>query len=355
MPPDQPDVRLDRVSKRFGDVVAVDGISLAFQRGRFVALLGPSGCGKTTTLRLIGGFEEPSSGRVYIGERDVTALPPFRRAVNTVFQSYALFPHMTIFDNVAFGLRQRGSRDAEVRRQVGEMLELVRLSGLERRRPHQLSGGQAQRVALARALVNYPVVLLLDEPLGALDMKLRRQMQLELKRIQAEVDITFVHVTHDQEEAMTMADRIAVMDRGRIEQVGAPDELYERPRTAFVASFLGVSNFVEARVESRGGALAALRLADGSAIRAPSSGLDGADGRVRIGVRPEKMRLAGLAPTPYDGANRVAGTVRDVAYAGVSTQYVVDSPQLGAELVVYAQNSGGAGAQARPGDRVHVS
>ncbi|MGH3039405.1 MAG: ABC transporter ATP-binding protein, partial [Gaiellaceae bacterium] len=228
------DVRLERVTKRFDDVAAVDDVSLAIPPGSFFALLGPSGCGKTTSLRMIGGFEEPTEGVIYLGERDVTALPPYKRDVNTVFQSYALFPHLSIHENVAFGLRRRGVRGAELETRVAEALELVALTGYERRKPRQLSGGQQQRVALARALVNRPRVLLLDEPLGALDLKLRKQMQLELKRIQHEVGITFVHVTHDQEEAMTMADTIAVMNAGRIEQLGAPTELYETPGTAFV-------------------------------------------------------------------------------------------------------------------------
>ncbi|MBM4409564.1 MAG: spermidine/putrescine ABC transporter ATP-binding protein, partial [Chloroflexi bacterium] len=234
-------VRLDRVSKRFGDVLAVNDVSLACRSGEFFSLLGPSGCGKTTTLRMIGGFEEPTSGHIYLGTRDVTDLPPYRRDVNTVFQSYALFPHLSVFDNVAFGLKRRGVSAAEIRRRVGEMLDMVELPGYERRRPRQLSGGQQQRVALARALVNQPQVLLLDEPLGALDLKLRRQMQLEVKRIQSGVGITFIYVTHDQDEAMTMSDRIAVMHAGRIEQEGLPEELYEHPRTQFVAGFLGVS------------------------------------------------------------------------------------------------------------------
>ena len=239
--PDTPevDVRLDRVTKRFAEFTAVEDLSLEFRRGEFFSMLGPSGCGKTTTLRMIGGFEEPTSGRVLIREKDVTDLPPFRRDVNTVFQSYALFPHLDVFENIAFGLRRRKVAGNEIKRRVGEMLALVELPGYEKRKPKQLSGGQQQRVALARALVNRPQVLLLDEPLGALDMKLRKQMQLELKRIQSEVGITFIFVTHDQDEAMTMSDRIAVMRDGRIEQLGTPSDLYEHPRTGFVAGLPG--------------------------------------------------------------------------------------------------------------------
>src|SRR3954463_305321 len=251
-PADGPDIRLDDVTKRFGDTVAVDRLTLEIERGAFYALLGPSGCGKTTTLRMIGGFEDPTAGTVYLGGSDVTDLPPYRRDVNTVFQSYALFPHLNVERNVAFGLERRKLSRDEVRKRVGEALELTQLSGYEKRKPSQLSGGQQQRVALARALVNHPKALLLDEPLGALDLRLRKQLQIELKRIQQEIGITFVHVTHDQEEAMTMADEIAVMNEGRIEQRGAAEELYERPRTAFVANFLGVSNLLDARVAERG-------------------------------------------------------------------------------------------------------
>jgi spermidine/putrescine transport system ATP-binding protein len=347
---DQPDVRLERVTKSFGEVKAVDDLSLSFERGGFVALLGPSGCGKTTTLRMIGGFEEPTSGTVYLGEQNVTGLPPYKREVNTVFQNYALFPHMSIQDNVAFGLRERKVPKAEIAKRVPEMLELVELKGFEKRKPTQLSGGQAQRVALARALINHPRVLLLDEPLGALDLKLRKQMQLELKRIQTEVNITFIHVTHDQEEAMTMADRIAVMNQGRIQQIGPPAELYERPQTAFVAGFLGVSNLLSARVAGAD----AVTLPDGTTARVESGVLSGAPQDVRIGVRPEKVRLEpSAANASSNGANQLTGTVRDVSYIGVSTQYIVDTT-AGDEIVVFAQNAGRSTDQLRNGDGVRI-
>jgi spermidine/putrescine transport system ATP-binding protein len=319
-----PDVRLENVVKRFDDTVAVDGVSLEVPRGSFFALLGPSGCGKTTTLRMIGGFEEPTEGRILLGEQDVVGLPPYKRDVNTVFQSYALFPHMSIEDNVAFGLERKGVAKAERRGRVGEVLELVGLSGLARRKPKQLSGGQQQRVALARALVNHPRVLLLDEPLGALDLKLRKQMQLELKRIQHEVGITFVHVTHDQEEAMTMADTIAVMNRGRIEQLGAPQDLYEEPATEFVAGFLGISNMLPGTVEGRDG----VRLQSGELVRAR---VGGRTGRVAAGVRPEKIAL-GLR----GGENQLEGTVVESAYLGVATQVVVRT--RAGTVQVFAQN-----------------
>ena len=334
------DIRLEAVTKRFDDVLAVDDVSLEVERGSFFALLGPSGCGKTTTLRMIGGFEEPTAGRIYLGDREVTGLPPYKRDVNTVFQSYALFPHLSIFENVAFGLRRRGVRGGELRRRVDDALELVALSGFGRRKPRQLSGGQQQRVALARALVNRPQVLLLDEPLGALDLKLRKQMQLELKRIQNEVGITFVHVTHDQEEAMTMADRIAVMNEGRIEQLGTPSELYERPQTRFVAGFLGASNLLTGRVAGDD----LVRLDGGSEIRVPAGVLNGRRGRVGVGVRPEKVRLRG------DDDNVLEGVVAEQSYIGVSTQYVVET-RAGA-LAVYVQNSEPGAAAARPGDRL---
>ena len=273
-----------------GLIVAVDHIDLEVHDGEFFSLLGPSGCGKTTTLRMIGGFEQPTSGVIELAGQDVTWLPPYQRNVNTVFQNYALFPHLSIFDNVAFGLRRRQVPEAEVKQRVMEMLELVELPGFERRKPGQISGGQAQRVALARALVNKPAVLLLDEPLGALDLKLRKQMQLELKRIQQDVGITFIYVTHDQEEAMTMSDRIAVMNRGKYEQLADPETLYERPATEFVAGFLGVSNLLPATLGERDGAYVAARLADGATVRVPVAATEGKSS-IRIGVRPEKIRL----------------------------------------------------------------
>jgi spermidine/putrescine transport system ATP-binding protein len=323
------DVLLESVVKRFDGVTAVDGISLEIPSGSFFALLGPSGCGKTTTLRMIGGFEEPDEGAIYLGDRDVVGLPPHKRDVNTVFQSYALFPHLTVFENVAFGLRRQGVENAELRRRVDETMELVDVSAFGKRKPRQLSGGQQQRVALARALVNRPRVLLLDEPLGALDLKLRKQLQLELKRVQHEVGITFVHVTHDQEEAMTMADTIAVMHGGRVEQLGEPAELYERPRTEFVAGFLGVSNLL------RGTVIAPdrVRIEAGDELNVA---LEGRTDTVAVGVRPEKLRLG----PPNAGENTLSGTVKETAYVGVATQYIVSTGA--GDLVVYAQNTDGS-------------
>ncbi|MFJ8733447.1 ABC transporter ATP-binding protein [Streptomyces bauhiniae] len=333
------DVRLSGIGKTYGSFTAVHPLDLTVPQGSFFALLGASGCGKTTTLRMIAGLEEPTSGTVHLGDLDVTGLPPYKRPVNTVFQSYALFPHLDIFENVAFGLRRRGIKS--VKKQVEEMLELVQLGEQARKKPHQLSGGQQQRVAVARALINHPKVLLLDEPLGALDLKLRRQMQLELKRIQTEVGITFVHVTHDQEEAMTMADTVAVMNAGRVEQLGSPTELYENPRTTFVANFLGTSNLIEAEVDSRSGGDIVLRAGDGKLLlpEARCSAPAPTGGKLLVGIRPEKIALthaddAGSVP---DGRNRLTGTVADAGFIGVSTQYVIDSPVAGA-LAVYAQN-----------------
>jgi spermidine/putrescine transport system ATP-binding protein len=307
-------VTLENLSKRFGPVEAVRELTLDVLEGEFFSLLGPSGCGKTTTLRLIAGFEEPTTGRILLGGRDVTRTPPHRRPVNTVFQSYALFPHLTVRDNVAFGLRfQSASKDVG-RRRVAETLSLVQLEGLENRRPSQLSGGQQQRVALARALVLEPAVLLLDEPLGALDAKLRRALQLELKAIQQAVGITFVYVTHDQEEALTMSDRMAVMSEGLVQQLGTPKEVYEEPATAFVADFLGVSNLMTAR--AAGGGLVRL----GAAELVAGRGDHGASGEIRLTIRPERVRLE---PPASSGENRLPGIVERVVYLGPTTQFVV--------------------------------
>ncbi|MDH6578865.1 ABC transporter ATP-binding protein [Kitasatospora sp. MAP5-34] len=330
------DVRLTGIGKTYGDFTAVQPLDLTVPQGSFFALLGASGCGKTTTLRMIAGLEEPTSGTVLIGGQDVTDLPPYKRPVNTVFQSYALFPHLDIFENVAFGLRRRGKKD--VKKQVESMLELVELGQYARRKPHQLSGGQQQRVAVARALINHPQVLLLDEPLGALDLKLRRQMQLELKRIQTEVGITFVHVTHDQEEAMTMADTIAVMNAGRVEQLGAPADLYENPGSTFVANFLGQSNLIAAEVTgSADGDL--LLSASGVRLAMPKARCATDATKVYLGVRPEKITLAHASATGdiAEGRNRLQGTVVDSSFIGVSTQYVVRS-EGGQEIAVFEQN-----------------
>ena len=304
------DVRLEGVRKHYGEVAAVDGVSLEIARGEFFTMLGPSGSGKTTTLRLIAGFERPDEGRVELRGRDVTKDPPYERDVNTVFQDYALFPHMTVAENIAYGLRIRKVARAERSKRVDEVLETVRLPGLGGRKPAQLSGGQRQRVALARALVNHPAVLLLDEPLGALDLKLRQEMQIELKRIQREVGITFVYVTHDQEEALTMSDRVAVFNQGRIQQIGPPAALYEHPADEFVAGFVGVSNILERRVDGR---------------------------TVRTGIRPEKIQLLGVNEEPPPGAEVEPGRVREVVYAGAATRYVVDLDG-GGTLMVVRQN-----------------
>ena len=345
------DIRLERVTKTFGEVVAVDDLSLDIESGEFFSMLGPSGCGKTTTLRMIGGFEEPSLGTIYLGGKDVTDEPPYRRDVNTVFQSYALFPHLNVFDNVAFGLRRKKVEKSEVDRRVRESLALVDLPGFEKRKASQLSGGQQQRVALARALVNRPKVLLLDEPLGALDLKLRKQMQLELKRIQLEVGITFIYVTHDQEEAMTMSDRLAVMRHGKVEQIGQPESVYEQPATEFVAGFLGASNLIDGEVKDQHGEYATVAVPGGSTIRVPNRGLNG-NKSVRVGVRPEKVTIeAESAPAP-DGYNSVTGLLRASTYIGVSHQYVIEGPG-GTTLTVYAQNLG-AQAVPNPGERVRL-
>ncbi len=345
-------LELGAVTKRFGAFTAVDDLTLTVPSGSFFALLGPSGCGKTTTLRMVAGLEQPTEGAISIGGRDVTGTRAHRRPVNTVFQSYALFPHLTVAENVAFGLRRR--READVESRVAEGLALVELGHLADRRPALLSGGQQQRVALARALVNRPALLLLDEPLGALDLKLRRQMQLELKRIQTEVGLTFVHVTHDQEEAMTMADTVAVMNRGKIEQMGPPADLYEHPRTAFVANFLGRSNLVPGVVVERlDGDLLGVDVG-GTRVRVPATRAVRDTGDVLVGARPEKVRLLAEGEDVSPDENVVGpGTVTDVSFTGVSTQYEVHVPGLGV-FGVFAQNlSGRAGAA--PGDQVRLA
>ncbi len=344
------DLVLSSLTKRFGSFTAVDDLDLTVPEGSFFALLGPSGCGKTTTLRMVAGLEEPTAGTIRLGDDDITQLRPYKRPVNTVFQSYALFPHLSISENVAFGLRRRKVKD--VKKQVGEMLELVELAPYANRRPAQLSGGQQQRVALARALINRPKVLLLDEPLGALDLKLRRQMQIELKRIQTEVGVTFVHVTHDQEEAMTMADTIAVMNAGVIEQMGHPLDLYENPATTFVSNFLGQSNLVEGKVLERAQESVLIDV-HGSKLVAPADRARSSEGEVWVGVRPEKVFLAHADSETDDGSNLLAGgLVTDVSYVGVSTQYLVRQP-WGQELMVFEQNTG-ARDSFRAGDRVDL-
>jgi spermidine/putrescine transport system ATP-binding protein len=348
----QPDIRLEQVTKVFGDTVAVDGITLDIAAGEFFSLLGPSGCGKTTTLSMIGGFEDPTAGRILLHGDDVTRVPPYRRNVNTVFQSYALFPHLSVFDNVAFGLRRKRLAKPEIRRRVGEMLELVALTGLDARKPAQLSGGQQQRIALARALVNQPRVLLLDEPLGALDLKLRKQMQLELKRIQDEVGITFLYVTHDQEEAMVMSNRLAVMNAGRAEQVATPEEAYDRPATEFVAGFLGASNLLPGRLAERSDGLVRVELDRGGSVLAAAGELPEDASAVQVGVRPEKLRLAGTRSETPARTNMLTGRVMLVTYIGVSHQYEIELAG-GDKLTAYVQNAGGV-SQPREGDEVRV-
>ncbi len=331
------DLRLEGVTKNFGDFVAVDDLTLTVPQGSFFALLGPSGCGKTTTLRMVAGLEDPTAGRVLIGDEDITGLRPYKRPVNTVFQSYALFPHLTVFENVAFGLRRRGVDD--YRQKTEEMIELVELAAYTSRKPSQLSGGQQQRVALARAMINEPGVLLLDEPLGALDLKLRRQMQIELKRIQTEIDITFVHVTHDQEEAMTMADTIAVMNHGVIEQLGAPGELYENPQTTFVANFLGQSNLIMTSVTGSSDGTVVVDC-QGQKVGVDASRSHTTDGRGWLGVRPEKIFASEAGSKDHQGGNVLTGgRVTDVSFVGVSTQYLVAMP-WGQEIMVFEQNTG---------------
>jgi spermidine/putrescine transport system ATP-binding protein len=350
-----PVIAIDRVTKRFADVTAVDDVSFDIAPGEFFSLLGPSGCGKTTTLRMIAGFEMPTEGAIRLEGADVSRTPPYRRNVNTVFQHYALFPHMTVWDNVAFGPRSRKLPKAEVARRVDELIEVVRLTDYVRRKPAQLSGGQQQRVALARALVNYPSALLLDEPLGALDLKLRQVMQLELKRIQREVGITFVYVTHDQEEALTMSDRIAVMDAGRVQQVGTPVEIYERPANVFVAGFIGQANLWPGRVKGTDGP-------DGDAvvIEALGTTLRSAPGDTRVEpgrdaslmVRPERVRVSVAPPTP-SRMNAVEATVSDLVFQGPLVRLSLATAD-GSEIVAQLGHDVDL-PLLRPGDQVWAS
>ena len=343
------DLILTRITKEYGDFKAVDDLTLTIPKGSFFALLGPSGCGKTTTLRMIAGLEEPTVGSIHLGETDITTTKPYQRPINTVFQNYALFPHLTIFENIAFGLRRRGIKDVDA--EVNKVLNLVELPHLAGRKPTQLSGGQQQRIALARAIVNRPALLLLDEPLGALDLKLRRQMQIELKWIQKEVGLTFVHVTHDQEEAMTMADTIAVMNEGQIEQMGSPADLYDNPETAFVANFLGQSNLIKGTISGNDGDSIIADLY-GQKISLPKKRSHAVDNSIYAGIRPEKFRIS-LLNTPVSGNVLSGGRIEDVSYIGVSTQYQVAMP-WGKELIVFEQNDDGV-APFNKGDAVNIS
>jgi len=345
------DLRLASLTKEYATFTAVKSLDLVVPQGQFFALLGPSGCGKTTTLRMVAGLDTPTSGSIHLGSTEITYEKPYKRPVNTVFQNYALFPHLDIADNVAFGLKRRGIKD--VKQQVADMLDLVELSSQARKKPTQMSGGQQQRVALARALINKPEVLLLDEPLGALDLKLRRGMQLELKRIQTEVGLTFVHVTHDQEEAMTMADTIAVMNQGVIEQMGAPTDLYENPRTTFVANFLGQSNLIAGEIEGRDGDHVKVRV-QGAVASVPGERSHSDSGKGWLGIRPEKVLIA-EAGQPIDAPGDVisGGYVTEVSFVGVSTQYSV-MMTWGQELTVFEQNTG-ARSMLPVGTKVDIS
>jgi spermidine/putrescine transport system ATP-binding protein len=341
------DLEFRNVSKTFGDVSAVDDVTLQVRRGEFLSLLGPSGCGKTTSLRLVAGFEQPTRGQIFLNAQPVGGVPPYRRNVNTVFQHYALFPHMNVVDNVAFGLRMKRLAPSQITQRVNRMLALVELPDVGNRFPHQLSGGQQQRIALARALVNEPTVLLLDEPLGALDLKVRRRMQQELKRIHQEVGVTFVYVTHDQEEALTMSDRIAVMNSGRIEQLDTPAAIYERPSTSFVADFIGMMNVMRGVVERHEEKSVIVRTRDGILLRGVTRQWISQGKEVEVAVRPEKIHLSQHAPTPAE--NCLEGHVAQVVYQGASTEYYV-ALASGSRLRVVAQNTSADAAEA-PADR----
>jgi spermidine/putrescine transport system ATP-binding protein len=350
-------IELVDVAKDFGagsdNVQAVKQVDLAIGSGEFFSLLGPSGCGKTTTLRMIAGFEEPTRGKILLYGDDMVGVPPYKRDVNMVFQSYALFPHMSVFDNIAFGLQRKKMGKSEIAWKVQQMLEIVRLEGKERRRPDELSGGQQQRVALARALVNHPRALLLDEPLAALDLKLRQAMQVELKRIQREVGITFIFVTHDQGEALTLSDRLVVMNEGVVEQLGTPHEIYERPASKFVAGFIGTSNVLSGVVQRVSGNHAVVVPGDGEQILLAASGL--ATGQaVELTVRPEKVVIHAADDRPTGDRAAVRGTVTDVTYLGTSTTYTVRRDEE-TEIVVFQQNASSPAASARAGDAVWLS
>jgi spermidine/putrescine transport system ATP-binding protein len=345
----RPMIVLERISKRFGEELAVDDLTIEIGAGEFFSLLGPSGCGKTTSLRMIAGFEEPTAGRILIDGADVTAVSPRRRSVHMVFQDYALFPHMTVAENVNFGLKIKRTDGAEARDRVSEALAAMQLEGFGSRRPAQLSGGQRQRVALARALVNRPAALLLDEPLGALDLKLRKEMQLELKAIQKRTSTTFVYVTHDQEEALTMSDRIAVMSEGRVEQIDDPRSLYERPETPFVADFIGVSNAISLRVEGRDGDLVWMNTGDGRRLTAVHPGVD--EGELRITIRPEKIKLDPGPAGPGD--SRIRGRLLELVYLGSTTQAMI-ATETGEQLAVHMLNDDEAPSRLAPGDEVEL-
>ena len=330
------EIELSKLTKQFEELTAVDGIDLHIPGGEFFSLLGPSGCGKTTTLRMIAGFEQPTSGEILLDGTDVAYTPPHQRNVNTVFQNYALFPHLNVYDNIAYGLKRAKRPKAEIRERVGTALELVQLPGYERRQPSQLSGGQQQRVALARALVLNPAVLLLDEPLGALDAKLRKALQIELKSLQQEVGITFLYVTHDQEEALTMSDRLAVMNGGHIEQVGAPQDVYEDPETLYVADFLGVSNLMEATIVSSGTSACQVAL-DGYELQTRGTDRD-VTGEAKIVIRPERVELEEHGSP--SGPNRIPGMVERVVYVGSAIQVIVRGA-TGESLQALVQNTGG--------------
>jgi spermidine/putrescine transport system ATP-binding protein len=343
-------ISLERVAKSFGSVAAVEETTLDIKDGEFFSLLGPSGCGKTTTLRMIAGFEIPDSGRVLLRGTDVTAVPPNQRNVNTVFQHYALFPHMSVLDNVMFGLELKKIPRGERRDRVAEMLRVVQLEGMEKRKPAQLSGGQQQRVALARALVNRPAALLLDEPLGALDVKLRKQMQLELKRIQTELGTTFVYVTHDQEEALTMSDRIGVMCKGIVEQVADPREIYEHPKTTFVADFIGSLNALDFRVDEVANGLAVMRLGDGQRLVVRVGAGTQAGAHLRMAVRPERIRIEPLNGGAPDEGSRVEGTITELVYLGGLTHFHVDAGSAG--RVISHRMDDEVASSLQPGGRV---